>query len=188
MTAFVFLLACLAATAQEVTLTVEAPESAVAGERFRIIYTINSTDGQFTPPKFDPSFSVQGPQQSTSRNVQWINGDMKAVSSTTLIYYVSVGAPGTYTIPAAQFETKKITVSSQEKQIVINAGASAQQAPGQQQGQTEHGQTHTGQFLPQCHICPPPNAFSTIYMVFGLELCHCICYTVSGKNTKEASL
>lgn len=135
MTAFVFLLACLAATAQEVTLTVEAPESAVAGERFRIIYTINSTDGQFTPPKFDPSFSVQGPQQSTSRNVQWINGDMKAVSSTTLIYYVSVGAPGTYTIPAAQFETKKITVSSQEKQIVINAGASAQQAPGQQQGQ-----------------------------------------------------
>lgn len=55
----VFLLACLAATAQEVTLTVEAPESAVAGERFRIIYTINSTDGQFTPPKFDPSFSVR---------------------------------------------------------------------------------------------------------------------------------
>lgn len=50
------------------------------------------------------------------------------------------------------------------------------------------GQTHTGQFLPQCHICPPPNAFSTIYMVFGLELCHRTCYTVSGKNTKEASL
>ena len=134
-TALVFLLACLAATAQEVTLTVEAPESAVAGERFRIIYTINSTDGQFTPPKFDPSFSVQGPQQSTSRNVQWINGDMKAVSSTTLIYYVTVGAPGTYTIPAAQFEAKKVTVSSQERQIVISAGGSPQQAAGQQQGQ-----------------------------------------------------
>ena len=134
-TALVFLLACLAATAQEVTLTVDAPESAVAGERFRIIYTINSTDGQFTPPKFDPSFSVQGPQQSTSRNVQWINGDMKAVSSTTLIYYVTVGAPGTYTIPAAQFEAKKVTVSSQERQIVISAGGSPQQAAGQQQGQ-----------------------------------------------------
>ena len=82
-TVLVFLLACLAAAAQEVTLTVDAPESAVAGERFRIIYTINSTDGQFTRPKFDPSFSVQGPQQSTNRNVQWINGDMKVVSSTT---------------------------------------------------------------------------------------------------------
>ncbi|HOT16838.1 MAG TPA: BatD family protein [Bacteroidales bacterium] len=135
-TVLVFLLACLAAAAQEVTLTVDAPESAVAGERFRIIYTINSTDGQFTRPKFDPSFSVQGPQQSTNRNVQWINGDMKVVSSTTLIYYVTAGTPGTYTIPAAQFETKKVTVSSQEKQIVIYDGDSSQQATGRQQGQT----------------------------------------------------
>ena len=135
-TVLVFLLACLAAAAQEVTLTVDAPESAVAGERFRIIYTINSTDGQFTRPKFDPSFSVQGPQQSTNRNVQWINGDMKVISSTTLIYYVTAGTPGTYTIPAAQFETKKVTVSSQEKQIVIYDGDSSQQATGRQQGQT----------------------------------------------------
>lgn len=138
-TVLVFLLACLAAAAQEVTLTVDAPESAVAGERFRIIYTINSTDGQFTRPKFDPSFSVQGPQQSTNRNVQWINGDMKVVSSTTLIYYVTAGTPGTYTIPAAQFETKRVTVSSQEKQIVISAGGSSQQATGRQQGQTSTG-------------------------------------------------
>ena len=135
-TVLVFLLVCLVAAAQEVTLTVDAPESAVAGERFRIIYTINSTDGQFTRPKFDPSFSVQGPQQSTNRNVQWINGDMKVVSSTTLIYYVTAGTPGTYTIPAAQFETKKVTVSSQEKQIVIYDGDSSQQATGRQQGQT----------------------------------------------------
>jgi len=132
---FAFLLAGLVASAQEVTLTVDAPESAAAGDRFRIIYTVNSTDGQFTPPKFDPSFSVQGPQQSTSRNVQWVNGDVKTVSSTTLIYYVVAGTPGTYTIPAAQFETKKVTVSSQEKQIVITAGGSSQAAPGQQQGQ-----------------------------------------------------
>lgn len=132
---FALLLAGLAASAQEVTLTVDAPESAAAGERFRIIYTVNSTDGQFTPPKFDQSFSVQGPQQSTSRNVQWVNGDVKTIASTTLIYYVVAGTPGTYTIPAAQFETKKVTVSSQEKQIVITAGGSSQAVTGQQQGQ-----------------------------------------------------
>ena len=79
---------------------------------------------------------MQGPQQSTNRNVQWINGDMKVVSSTTLIYYVTAGTPGTYTIPAAQFETKRVTVSSQEKQIVIYDGDSSQQATGRQQGQT----------------------------------------------------
>jgi len=133
-TVIVFLLTCLAATAQEVTLTVDAPESAIAGERFRIIYTVNSTDGQFTPPKFDPAFTLQGPQQSTSRNVQWINGDVKSVVSVTLIYYAVVSEHGTYVIPEARFETKKLTVSSPERQIVITAGGQAP-AAGQQQGQ-----------------------------------------------------
>jgi hypothetical protein len=132
-----FFLATLAATPQEVTLTVDVPESVAAGEQFRIIYTVNSTDGQFTPPKFDQSFSVQGPQQSTSRNMQWINGDIKTVSSTTLIYYVVAGTPGTYTIPVATFVTKKVTVSSQEKQIVITAGGSTRAQAGQQQGQSQ---------------------------------------------------
>jgi hypothetical protein len=126
-------------SAQEITLTVDAPESAAAGERFRIVYSINSTDGQFTPPRFDPSFTVQGPQQSTSRNVQWINGEMKSISSTTLIYYVVAGTPGTYTIPAARFESKKNTVTSPERQIIITDGTASQAAAGQQQGQLQAG-------------------------------------------------
>jgi hypothetical protein len=138
-TAMICFLATLTGMTQEVTLTVDAPETAAIGERFRIIYTVNSTDGQFTPPKFDQSFSVQGPQQSTSRNVQWINGDIQTVSSTTLIYYVVASVPGTYTIPPAQFETKKMTVSSPGKQIVITDGSQGQvPAAGQPQGQ---GQT-----------------------------------------------
>lgn len=130
----VFILAAVTLTAQEVVLTVDAPESAVAGQRFRIVYTVNSTDGQFSPPKFDPSFTVSGPQQSTSRNVQWINGQMNSVSTTTLIYYVVAQTPGTYTIPPAQFETKKVIVSSAEKQVVITAEGSVQ---GQSAGQSQ---------------------------------------------------
>ncbi len=145
LTILIFLLACLTATPQEVTLTVDAPGTAAAGERFRVIYTINSTDGQFTPPKFDPAFTVQGPQQSTSRNVQWINGDVKTIATTTLIYYVTVSAPGTYTIPAAQFETKKAVVSSAERQIVITPAGQATPATGQTQGQ---GQTRAAGDIP----------------------------------------
>ena len=130
----VFILAAVTLTAQEVVLTVDAPESAVAGQRFRIVYTVNSTDGQFSPPKFDPSFTVSGPQQSTSRNVQWINGQMNSVSTTTLIYYVVAQTPGTYTIPPAQFETKKVIISSGEKQVVITAEGSVQ---GQSAGQSQ---------------------------------------------------
>jgi hypothetical protein len=137
----VFLLTTLALSAQELTLTVDAPQAAEAGTRFRIVYTINSTDGQFVPPRFDASFTVSGPQRSTSRNVQWINGAMTSVSSTTLIYYVVASTPGNYIIPPAQFETKKLTVSSEEKQIEITpAGTSPSQAPGQSAQSGRSGQ------------------------------------------------
>jgi len=133
----VSLLAAAIVTAQEVTLTVDAPESAVAGQGFRIVYTVNSTDGQFSPPKFDPSFQIQGPQQSTSRNVQWINGQVTSVSSTTLIYYIVASTPGKYTIPSAQFETKKLTVSSAPVEIEITGEAVV---AARQQGTSEKGQ------------------------------------------------
>lgn len=128
-------LAAVTLTAQEVTLSVDAPETAVAGQRFRIVYTVNSTDGQFTPPKFDQSFSVTGPQQSTSRNVQWINGQVTSVSSTTLIYYIVASAPGKYTIPPAQFETKKLIVSSAPVEIEITGEAAASSRSSSEKGQ-----------------------------------------------------
>ncbi len=137
------LLVTLTGMTQEIVLTVDAPEAAATGERFRIIYTVNSTDGQFTLPKFDQSFSVQGPQQSTSRNVQWINGDIQTVSSTTLIYYVVASVQGTYTIPPAQFTTKKITVSSPERQIVITDGPQSQ-VPAARQPQSQGQAAGTG--------------------------------------------
>jgi hypothetical protein len=132
------LLAAVTVTAQEVTLTVDAPGNAVAGQGFRLVYTVNSTDGQFIPPKFDPSFQVSGPQQSTSRNVQWINGKVNSVSSTTLMYYLVASTPGKYTIPPAQFETKKLTVSSAPVEIEITGEGTA--AASQQQGISEKGQ------------------------------------------------
>jgi len=143
-----FLLTTLALSAQELTLTVDAPQAAEAGTRFRIVYTINSTDGQFIQPRFDPSFTVSGPQRSTSRNVQWINGAMTSVSSTTLIYYVVASEPGNYLIAPAQFETKKVTVSSEEKQIEITpAGTSPSQSPAQsaQSGQSGQAQASGSQ-------------------------------------------
>ncbi|HWR74672.1 MAG TPA: BatD family protein, partial [Bacteroidales bacterium] len=111
--------------AQEMTVTVDSPPSAAAGERFRIVYVINSSDGRFMPPAFDPSFTVSGPQSSTSRNVQWINGEMTSTSTTTLIYYIVASAPGKYTVPPAQYETKKLTVMSAPVEIEITAAGAA---------------------------------------------------------------
>lgn len=134
MLTMVYLLTALTLAAQEITLTVDAPRSAAAGERFRIVYNVNSTDGRFQPPAFDPSFSVSGPQSSSSHNVQWINGEVSSVSTTTLVYYITASTPGRYTIPPAQYETKKITVSSPpaEIEITIAGTAPAQNAQGTQ--------------------------------------------------------
>jgi len=121
----VYFLTALSLAAQEITLTVNAPPGAAAGEQFRIVYTVNSTDGRFIPPAFDPSFTVSGPQSSTSRNVQWINGQMNSASTTTLIYYVVASTPGKYTIAPAQYETKKVTVSCSPLELEITAGGAA---------------------------------------------------------------
>jgi hypothetical protein len=122
MLTMVYLLTVFSLAAQEINLTVDAPRSAAAGERFRLVYTVNSTEGRFLPPAFDPSFTVSGPQSSTSRNVQWINGQMNSTSTTTLIYYVVASTPGKYTIAPAQYESKKVTVSCLPLEIEITAG------------------------------------------------------------------
>jgi hypothetical protein len=135
----ILLMAALSMAAQEMTVTVDAPPSAAAGERFRIVYVINASDGRFVPPAFDPSFTVSGPQSSTSRNVQWINGDMTSTSTTTLIYYVVASTPGRYTISPAQYESKKLTVSSSPVEIEITA-AGAAPAQAAQQGNRQGNQ------------------------------------------------
>ena len=117
------LLISLSLKAQDVTVNVDAPSSAVAGQGFRIIFTVNSTDGKFVPPQFDPSFSVSGPQTSSSHNVQWINGEVTRISSTILVYYVVPSQKGSFTIPPAQYTVKQNTYSSQPVQIEVTGEA-----------------------------------------------------------------
>jgi hypothetical protein len=131
-----FFLTAFTLAAQEITLSVDAPQSAVAGERFTVVYTVNAIDGRFKPPDFDPSFTVSGPQTSTSHNVQWINGEVTSVSTTRLLFYVVASAPGRYIIPQAQYETKKLTVSSAPAEIEITGeGAALQQNTANTNGQ-----------------------------------------------------
>ncbi|MCU0378017.1 MAG: BatD family protein [Bacteroidales bacterium] len=130
-----FILAPLTVVSQEVTVDVNAPQSAVAGQQFRIVYTVNSTDGRFQPPAFDPSFSVSGPQTSSSRNVQWINGEVTSVATTTLVYYVIASMPGSYIIPPARYESKKATVSSAPVEIEITDAGTAPSGNDTQAGQ-----------------------------------------------------
>lgn len=113
----------LTVMAQEIVIAAEYPGNVALGQRFRIVYSVNSTDGRFAPPQFDPSFSVAGPQSSTSHSVQYINGQMSSVSETNIIYYITASQTGTFNIPPAQYSTKKVTVASEQLTIVVSAGA-----------------------------------------------------------------
>lgn len=125
------LITCMSLIAQEIAISVDAPPTAVAGQGFRMVYLVNSTDGRFQSPAFDRSFTVTGPQTSTSRNVQWINGEVSTVATTTLIYYVVASETGKFTVPAAQYITKKLTVASAPVVIeVVSDGTAAAGAAG----------------------------------------------------------
>jgi len=143
------LIICMSLIAQEIAITVDAPPAVVAGQGFRMVYSVNSTDGRFQPPAFDRSFSVNGPQTSTSRNMQWINGEVSTVSTTTLIYYVVASETGKFTVPAAQYITKKLTVESAPVVIEVvsdeSAAASAAGASGPAGSVTGQSQSQAGQ-------------------------------------------
>ncbi|HSO77950.1 MAG TPA: BatD family protein, partial [Bacteroidales bacterium] len=141
------LIICMSLMAQEIAISVDAPPTAVAGEGFRIVYSVNSTDGRFEPPAFDRSFTVNGPQTSTSRNVQWIDGEVSTVATTTLIYYVVASETGKFTFPAAQYITKKLTVASAPVVIeVVSDGAAAAGGLGATgSAATNAGQAQAGQ-------------------------------------------
>ncbi len=147
------LIICMSLIAQEIAISVDAPPTVVAGQGFRMVYSVNSTDGRFQPPVFDRSFTVTGPQTSTSRNVQWINGEVSTVATTTLIYYVVASETGKFTVPAAQYITKKLTVASAPVVIEVMsdgaavagaAGASGSAGSGAGQAQSQTGQSASG--------------------------------------------
>jgi hypothetical protein len=115
---------------QATEIEISAPESVTTGTGFRIIYTVNETSGKFQAPKFDDSFSVNGPGISTSHNTRWINGNMSSTSSTTYMFYVVAQKEGTFTIPPAQYAMKNATVNSASLTITVSNSQSSASGGG----------------------------------------------------------
>ena len=108
---------------QETEISTDAPGTVATGVGFRIVYTVNAANGKFQAPSFDNSFTVSGPQVSTSRSTQWINGNYSSVSTTTYIYYIVADREGTFNVPPAQYVMKNKTVSSSPLTITVSNSA-----------------------------------------------------------------
>jgi hypothetical protein len=99
--------------AAEVTFRASAPEAVVAGEHFRLSYTLNTEAKDFRLQGNLPDFEVlMGPSQSTSYNTQIVNGKMSTQTSLTFTYVLVAKKEGTFSLPAATAKVDNATYTS----------------------------------------------------------------------------
>lgn len=138
---FISALFALSASADRVTLTVQAPATVEAGEQFRVRFTVNSQNvSDFSAPDFKGFEVIYGPATSRQSNFQVINGRSTQSSSITYTYVLVASKPGTYTLSPASIQCDGAVVHSNPLRIrVINAGTGGH--GGQQQSSSSGSAT-----------------------------------------------
>ena len=100
-------MSCLAMLASDVSFTVQAPQSVVVGQQFRLVYTVNQEAKDLRVPEM-PNFEVlMGPSVSSQRSVQIVNGSMSSSLTINHTFILMANEPGTFTIGAASIMVKK---------------------------------------------------------------------------------
>lgn len=94
--------------------TVDAPAQVVAGQKFRVVYTLTNGDGEdIKVPDFEGINILYGPARSQSSQFSIINGKTSSTKEESYTYTVVASKEGSYTIPAA-------TINSEGKQYTSN--------------------------------------------------------------------
>ena len=80
----------------------EAPKQVIAGQRFRIVYTLTNGDGEdLKVPDFEGINILYGPARSQSSQFSIVNGKTSSTKEESYTYTVVASKEGAYTIPAA---------------------------------------------------------------------------------------
>lgn len=110
---------CATLFADEVSFTANAPQAVVAGQQFRLVYTINQEAKDLRAPEM-PNFDVlMGPSVSSQRSVQFINGSMTSSLSISYTFILLANEPGTYTLAPASITVKDKKYTSQSVTIKV---------------------------------------------------------------------
>ncbi|MFO7864349.1 MAG: BatD family protein [Salinivirgaceae bacterium] len=128
-------------TAQDISLSGEAPGVVKVGERFRLVY---KADAKVSAPHIElpDEFTVlSGPGISQSTSMQWINGKQSTSFNLSFTYIVVIGKEGKYTIPPATIS--KNGTSAKSNPITIEALGGNSNAQAQQKKQPQQAQTKT---------------------------------------------
>ena len=105
--------------AEEVSFTAQAPESVVAGQQFRLVYTVNQDAKDLRVAEM-PDFEVlMGPSVSSQRSVQIVNGSVTQSRTITHTFILMGNTPGTYTIAPASIVVKNQKYTSKAVTIKV---------------------------------------------------------------------
>ena len=118
------LLAPLALWAQAPSINVLTKRQVSVGEQFKIAFEVNAEGRSFSAPAFDGFTLVGGPFNSTSSNVQIVNGNMTRSVSNTYSYVLRAEREGEFTIGSASIVVDGNVVKSEPCKITVTEGAS----------------------------------------------------------------
>lgn len=114
-----FIGACLALWADEVQFTAQAPETVVAGQQFRLVYTVNQDAKDLRAPEMTDFEVLMGPSVSSQRSMQIINGSVTHSHTISHTFILVGNTPGTYTIAPASIMVKNQKYTSQSVTIKV---------------------------------------------------------------------
>lgn len=143
------LLTGVKAVAQDATITAQAPQAVVLGERFRITYKVNTRDAkEFRAPDMKSINILSGPNTSTSSSTSIYNGQVTSTYTLTYTYVAVATQEGDIELDGATVMSGGKQLSSNKLTIkVLPPDQNTQQQQGRQgQGNNQSGaQRNAGQ-------------------------------------------
>jgi hypothetical protein len=124
---------------QDITVTVEAPAAVAVGEQFRVVWTVNSRGGNFTPPSFDNFYLLSGPQTSFSSSTSIINGKVTSEIKNSFSYYLQATGTGNFTLGPGIYTEGRKDYSSKQVEIEVVENRTAAAARNNSTGDTGTG-------------------------------------------------
>lgn len=112
---------------QEISIKVDHPGVVAVGEQLRIVWTVNTSGGDFSPPLFDGFYKMSGPNVSYSQSTRIENGRRTSETSYSYVFYLQALKEGKYAIPGATYSKGGKTYTSESASIEVVGDASSKQ-------------------------------------------------------------
>lgn len=149
----IMFMTALTISAADVTFTAQAPKAVVAGDNFRLEYTVNVSNArQIRIPSIEGFHVLAGPSTSTRSSTTIVDGKIESSSTITYTYILVGEEEGEFTIPGATVDVKGETYTSNSIKIKVlprdsqsaSSGTQTQGGRGQQNAmQSQSGQSQS---------------------------------------------